>query len=126
MECARAVPEHAYASSKLGVHRWMRRTAVSSEWAGRGIALNAVAPGTIRTPMTAPYLQTEEGRALLRHSTPTAGAEYGEPADVAEVIGFLATMETHYLLGQTIFVDGGTEVLLRSSVDKDGGPGQRG
>lgn len=117
MACARAAPDEAYPSSKLAVRNWMRRAAVSAEWAGQRIALNAVAPGTIRTPMTTPFLATEEGRAVLRRSTPIAGAEYGEPADVAEVIGFLASMETHYLLGQTIFVDGGTEVLLHAAVD---------
>ena len=62
--------------------------------------------------MTAEFLATEAGRKLLQESAPTANGEHGNPADVAEVIGFLATMQTGHLLGQTIFVDGGSKVLL--------------
>ncbi|WP_205781478.1 hypothetical protein [Planctomonas deserti] len=42
-----------YTTSKLSVARWVRRTAPTESWAGAGIALNAVAPGVILTPMTA-------------------------------------------------------------------------
>lgn len=109
---ARQAPDCAYTSSKLALNEWMRRSAISLDWAGQGIALNAVAPGGVKTPMTAPLLATEEGREIMRRTTPTAASDYGQPADLAEVIGFLATMETRYLLGHTIFVDGGTQVLL--------------
>jgi NAD(P)-dependent dehydrogenase (short-subunit alcohol dehydrogenase family) len=106
-------PGKSYASSKRAVALWMRRVAVSADWAGRGLALNAVAPGTVRTPMTAPFLGSEEGREMLRHATPVATADYGDPDDLAEVLAFLATIKTGYLLGNILFADGGTNVLLR-------------
>ena len=103
----------AYMPSKQAIARWMRRTAIEPRWAGSGVALNGVAPGLIRTPMTAGILATEEGRAVLAKSTPTATHNCGEPNDPAELLAFLATMETDYLIGQLIFIDGGTDVLLR-------------
>lgn len=110
---AEAEPMKSYSSSKKAVSLWMRQTAVKLEWAGRGIALNAVAPGTVRTPMTAPILATEEGRAMLKLSTPIATPDYGEPTDIAELLAFLAMLETAYVTGNIIFADGGTNVMLR-------------
>jgi len=91
----------------------MRAAAIRSEWGGSGISLNAVSPGIVKTAITAPYLATREGRAMLETTTPTIRSDYGDPSDLAEVLTFLATMQTNYLLGQTIYVDGGTDVLLR-------------
>jgi len=103
----------AYSSSKNAAIRWMRAAAIRSEWGGSGISLNAVSPGIVKTAITAPYLATREGRAMLETTTPTIRSDYGDPSDLAEVLTFLATMQTNYLLGQTIYVDGGTDVLLR-------------
>ena len=54
-----------YAASKRALSRWIRRTAPLPEWAGAAILLNGVAPGLVKTPMTAPLLETEQGRAIL-------------------------------------------------------------
>lgn len=48
-----------YPSSKVAVARWLRRTCVTAGWADAGIAMNAVAPGVVLTPMTAPLLADE-------------------------------------------------------------------
>lgn len=115
-QTAAANPMTSYASSKRAVALWTRGTAILPEWAGCGIALNAVAPGTVRTPMTAALLDSEEGTAMLKQATPIATPGYGEPEDLAEIIAFLATMETAYLTGNILFGDGGTNVLLRPDV----------
>lgn len=88
---------------------------MSAQWAGAGILLNGVSPGRVRTPMTEGFLASEEGRAMLDHFTPIALADcpYGESDDLAEVIGFLATLRGRYMLGQVVYVDGGTETLFR-------------
>jgi NAD(P)-dependent dehydrogenase (short-subunit alcohol dehydrogenase family) len=103
----------AYSASKRAIALWMRRAAIAPRWAGCGIPLNGVSPGTHRTPMTEPFLSTEEGRAILSKATPIATKYYGEPSDAAEVLAFLATMQSTYLVGQMLHVDGGTDALLR-------------
>lgn len=110
---AEAAPTNAYASSKRALAVWMRRAATAPRWAGARIPLNGVAPGTVKTPMTLPLLATEEGRAILRASTPIAVPDYGEPRDLAEILAFLLTMETGYVVGQLLFADGGTDALMR-------------
>ncbi|SKB99235.1 Enoyl-(Acyl carrier protein) reductase [Sphingopyxis flava] len=111
-------PEAAtgYSSSKHALARWLRRSAISPEWAGSGILLNGVSPGRVRTPMTEGFLSTEEGMAMLEQFTPIALSDcpYGEPDELAEVIAFLATLQGRYLLGQILYVDGGTETIFRT------------
>ena len=102
-----------YASTKLALSRWIRRTAILPEWAGSGILLNGIAPGTVRTPMTAPLLATAEGQAILAEATPIVLEDWARPEDIASFAAFLAGPECRYLVGQTIFVDGGTEVIRR-------------
>lgn len=104
-----------YATSKHALARWLRRAAVSPEWAGSGILLNGVAPGRTLTPMTEPFFATEEGRAMLDEATPIALSDcpYGKAEDLAEAIAFLATLEGRYLVGQILYVDGGTEAIRR-------------
>ena len=102
-----------YASSKAALTRWVRRVASSPEWAGSGILLNAIAPGTVRTPMTAPLLATAEGQALLQNATPLALADYADPEDIAELLAFLVSPQLRYVVGQVIYIDGGGEALQR-------------
>lgn len=111
-------PEAAtgYASSKNALARWLRRAAISPEWAGSGILLNGVSPGRVYTPMTAGFFASKEGLAMLDQFTPIALSEcpYGQPEDLAETIAFLATLQGRYLLGQILYVDGGTEAIFRT------------
>lgn len=104
-----------YATSKHALARWVRRAAVSAEWAGTGILLNGVAPGRTLTPMTEPFFATAEGRAMLDAATPIALSDcpYGKAEELAEAIAFLATVEGRYLVGQILYVDGGTEAIGR-------------
>ncbi|HEY6868566.1 MAG TPA: SDR family oxidoreductase, partial [Novosphingobium sp.] len=82
---------------------------------GAGILLNGVGPGSVLTPMTEPFFATEEGRAMLAMATPIAlaGRAYGKPEELAEIIAFLATLRGRYLVGQIVYVDGGTEAIKR-------------
>jgi NAD(P)-dependent dehydrogenase (short-subunit alcohol dehydrogenase family) len=108
-----AAQDDVYASSKNALALWLRRAAVSAAWGGSGIALNAVGPGGVKTAMTAPLFATEEGRAIMRASTPLAVADHGDPEDLAEVLDFLVNLHTGYLIGQIVFVDGGTDAIFR-------------
>jgi NAD(P)-dependent dehydrogenase (short-subunit alcohol dehydrogenase family) len=103
----------AYGSTKLALSRWIRRTAIRPEWAGSGILINGIAPGLVLTPMTAPILATAEGRATLEQATPIAVSQYAGPQDIAPLLAFLASPDCRYMVGQSIFIDGGMEVILR-------------
>jgi 3-oxoacyl-[acyl-carrier protein] reductase len=93
-----------YAASKAGLIGFTK--SIAKELASRGIRCNAVAPGFIRTDMTAEL--SEEMIAELRNRIPLG--TLGEPEDVAGLIRFLASDEARYITGQVITVDGGMVV----------------
>ncbi|GGL33701.1 SDR family oxidoreductase [Phycicoccus endophyticus] len=102
-----------YPSSKRALSRWVRRVAPTATWAGAGIPLNAVAPGIVRTPMVEELIATEEGRAGLEAAVPMPLHGYLEAQQVAALIAWLVSPENTHLCGQTVYVDGGSDVVLR-------------
>jgi len=93
----------AYVASKAGVAGLTR--SLSVEWARHHINVNAIAPGYFRTDMTAP-LQMDPERAPDIASRIPAG-RWGEPADLAGSVVFLASKASDYCHGTTLVVDGG-------------------
>ena len=90
-----------YSASKAGMIG-MTRT-LSKELVSRGVTVNAVAPGFIRSEMTA-----ELGDVVLEEVKNRIPAKrVGEPEDVAAAVLFLASRDAGYVSGQTIVVDGG-------------------
>lgn len=102
-----------YASTKLALSRWVRREAAMTEWAGAGIPLNAAAPGIITTPMTADLIATPEGREQLLQVVPMPLNGIAEPIVVARLLAWLNSEENTHLCGQVIYIDGGSDVVLR-------------
>lgn len=94
----------AYAATKAGVSGLVRSLAV--EWGPRGVTVNAVGPGIIKTPLTMNYMAQfpERVTATIEH---TPLRRLGEPEDVADVVVFLASDKARFITGQTIYVDGG-------------------
>lgn len=90
-----------YSASKAGVIGLTKTCA--REFASRGITVNAVAPGFIRTRMTESL--PEEVKVRLQKEIPLG--VLGEPEDVAEAVFFLASDAARYITGQVINVDGG-------------------
>ncbi|MCH6469726.1 SDR family oxidoreductase [Sinomonas sp. 5-5] len=91
----------------------MRREAANQRWAGSGIPLNAVAPGIIATPMTADLISTEQGREVLLQNVPMPLNGIADPIVVARLLAWLGSEENTHVCGQIIYVDGGSDVVLR-------------
>lgn len=104
---------NVYACSKRALARWVRRSAPSPEWAGADIPLNAVAPGAIRTPMIEHMLSDPEARRDLDRRGPMPLQGLGEPEDVAHLLVWLVSPENTLTTGQVIFIDGGSDAVLR-------------
>jgi NAD(P)-dependent dehydrogenase (short-subunit alcohol dehydrogenase family) len=102
-----------YGSTKNAINRWMRTVAPTDDWAGAGIPINAVGPGVIETPMTAGFTATAEGREMLAQMVPMPLGGYGRPEEVAELIAWLASPANSKTTGQVVFIDGGSDVVLR-------------
>lgn len=90
-----------YAASKAGVIGMTR--SLAREVASRGITVNAVAPGFIRTDMT--DVLSDAVKEGILHSIPLG--KLGEAEDVANTVLFLASDEAAYITGQVLSVDGG-------------------
>ncbi|WP_426594429.1 SDR family oxidoreductase [Cellulomonas sp. McL0617] len=102
-----------YNSTKVAVSRWVRRSAATEHWAGAGIPLNAVGPGIVRTPMMADMLATPEKRAGMASMIPMPLRGFMEPSTPAALLAWLVGEENTHLCGQVIFIDGGSDVVLR-------------
>jgi NAD(P)-dependent dehydrogenase (short-subunit alcohol dehydrogenase family) len=102
-----------YASTKRALARWVRRTAPSEEWAGHGIPLNAVAPGVVTTPMTAPLLDDPTWLEIVDNSVPMPLGGHAGPEDIAAALDWLASPDNTKTTGQVLFVDGGADAVLR-------------
>lgn len=88
-----------YAAAKAGLEGAVR--SLAREVAGRGLTVNAIAPGIIASPATAAVMDAEQIAALV----PAKRA--GQPEEVADLVAFLASGQAAYINGQTIGINGG-------------------
>ncbi len=92
-----------YAASKGGIKLLME--SLAQELAPQRIRVNAIAPGAIRTPINTEAWQTKEAYAALMTLVPYG--RIGEPEDIARAAVWLASDHSDYVVGTTIYVDGG-------------------
>jgi glucose 1-dehydrogenase len=98
----------AYSGSKGAISSITR--AVSVELAAHGIRVNAVAPGSIGTPV-ANEIHARDPEAHNKVLSRTPLGRVGDPAEAASVVAFLASQDSSYITGQILYVDGGRLAL---------------
>ena len=109
----RGAPSMAYGASKVAVSRWVRRHAVTRDWAGAGIRLNAIAPGAILTPLLQKQLSTPaEAKAIRSFPVPIGG--FGDAGKLADWVVFMLSDAADFLCGSVLFVDGGSDAYFRA------------
>jgi NAD(P)-dependent dehydrogenase (short-subunit alcohol dehydrogenase family) len=102
----RAVPATAaYAAAKAGVIGLVRQMAV--DYAGCGVRLNAVCPGSIRTPLLEATYAAADGPSLDQLARRYPMARLGTVDEVAGLVLYLASPESGFITGQAIAIDGG-------------------
>ena len=110
----------AYAASKAGVRAMAR--VMASELSPRGIRVNVISPGAIRTPIWGAATATPEAEKALEEriakATPLRGL--GEPDHISKAVLFLASDDSAHVQGQELLVDGG------ASASPSGAPIYRG
>lgn len=92
-----------YAASKGGVNLLMR--SMAQEFGPHRIRVNSIAPGAIRTPINRQAWETPEAEKRLLELIPYK--RIGEPSDIGQAAVWLASDESDYVTGTTLFVDGG-------------------
>ena len=102
-----------YGSTKRALSRWLRRECIKDSWAKSGIPINAVGPGIVKTPMVAEMIATQEGRDGLAKAVPMPLNGYLEPENVADLLIWLTSEANSHVTGQTIYIDGGSDAVIR-------------
>jgi NAD(P)-dependent dehydrogenase (short-subunit alcohol dehydrogenase family) len=93
----------AYTASKHATVGLINQIGV--EAAAHGVRVNGVAPGGVRTGMTAAYVEDPGVSAFIRQATPLG--RWAEPDEIADAVLFLASNEARYITGTVLRVDGG-------------------
>ncbi|GAA5166216.1 MULTISPECIES: SDR family oxidoreductase [Amycolatopsis] len=94
----------AYAMSKAAIDTFT--ATLAKELGPRGITVNAVGPGATDTDMNTTRLATEEGRAAIAAQSPLR--RVAQPADIADVVAFLASDDARWVTGQWLDASGGS------------------
>ena len=102
----------AYAGSKQGITRWMRRN--SAAYAALGVRMNAVAPGITKTPLADKVMQDPAlGQAMKDFGDSVPTGALGRPEQIASAVCYLLKPEADFFCGAVVFVDGGHDAMLR-------------
>ena len=99
-----------YGMSKLAMTSGLRRR--TQAWADAGVRLNAVAPGPVDTPLLRDSLEDKILGPLVE-ALPVPVGRRAAPAEIAGAVGFLLDPVNAFIHGSVLFVDGGSDALIR-------------
>ena len=102
-----------YGSTKRAISRWVRQQCLKPQWAAAGIPINAVGPAIVETPMVAGMIGTPEAREAISKIVPMPLNGFMQPETVASLLIWLTGVENTHVTGQTIYIDGGFERIVR-------------
>ncbi|MFC5835713.1 SDR family oxidoreductase [Nonomuraea insulae] len=102
-----------YPSSKLALNQWLRRTAVTPDWAGSGIPLNAVAPGVVDTETArTTFLNDPATHDFIAEAMPQPLGFPGPVDAIASLLAWTVSADNSFMTGQILYADGGAEATL--------------
>jgi len=102
------LPGHeAIGAAKAGINGLVRSAAAS--YANRGVRVNALAPGLVDTPLSAPLVSNEKAREVSERMHPLG--RIGRPGEVAAFLQWLMTDDAGWITGQILSIDGGLSTL---------------
>jgi len=93
----------SYAASKAGIGQLTK--ALANEWAGKGVQVNAIAPGYVATENTRALREDPKRSAAILERIPAG--RWGQPEDLEGAVVFLASPASNYVNGAILMVDGG-------------------
>lgn len=96
-----------YAASKAGMNQLLKTMA--REWAPHGVTVNGIAPGYIKTDLTADYLARGDNEKTLTALVPSQ--RLGTPDEVVGTALFLSSKQSSFVTGQILYVDGGRTLV---------------
>ena len=100
-------PGTAYSAAKAGLIQLTR--SLAADYGKNNIRVNAICPGTIETPATAPYLKNPEIKKLAQNNN--FMGRIAQPEEIATAALFLASADSSYMTGAVMVVDGGTTAM---------------
>ena len=101
------LPMPGYAAAKGGLVQLTRE--LGSQWARKGVRVNAIGPGFFRSEMTEDAMFNEKGLALINSATPMG--RHGDEHELDGALLYLASDASSYMTGRTLFVDGGWTII---------------
>jgi sorbose reductase len=100
-------PQNSYNASKAGVIH-LTRSLLAAEWAGRGVRVNSISPGYMRTLLLENLAQTPEGRVMVPQWIElTPMKRLGEVTDLQGAVVYLAAEASDFMTGHDLVIDGG-------------------
>lgn len=97
-----------YTTSKHAALGYTRQ--LSYDYGPKGIKVNAICPGLVETPMTAPLINGEAGELIMAAVRATPARRWAQSVEIAKLALFLASEDSDFMHGAAVVIDGGYSI----------------